>query len=67
MGVGIQVTAFGIKTKDWASFSSEHPGIVQFCLADGSVKRVSQTIDVNVYWDVSDMHGGKYASMTGIE
>lgn len=67
MGVGIQVTAFGIKTKDWANFSSEHPGIVQFCLADGSVKRVSQTIDVNVYWDVSDMHGGVFAPMTGIE
>ncbi len=67
MGVGIEVTAFGIKDKAWGKFSSEHPGIVQFSMADGSVKRVPQTIDVNVYWDVSDMHGNTAVDMSAIQ
>ncbi len=29
----------------WGQFSSYHPGIVQFCLADGSVREVALTID----------------------
>jgi prepilin-type N-terminal cleavage/methylation domain-containing protein len=67
MGVGIEVTAFGLRDKAWGKFSSEHPGVVQFSMADGSVKRVSQTIDVNIYWDVSDMHGGTAVDMSSIQ
>jgi hypothetical protein len=36
-------------------------------MADGSVKRVSQTININVYWDVSDSHGNTVVDMSAIQ
>lgn len=72
MGVGIQVTAFGLAdtrdtqgrlVKSWGRFSSEHPGTVNFAMADGSVKKVAQSINLDTYWDVSDTHGAISASV----
>jgi prepilin-type N-terminal cleavage/methylation domain-containing protein len=43
MGVGALPTAYGLpapQTGTWYQFSSMHPGIVQFCMADGSVHGV---------------------------
>ena len=34
---------------DWSQFSSRHPGIVHFCLADGSVRQLSTEIDKDTY------------------
>jgi len=47
-GCGAMPTAWGLADRDtdgWTQFSSHHPGVVQFCLADGSVKGLSRQID----------------------
>ena len=44
------------------SFRSLHPGGVQFCLADGSVRFVTQTIDHNMYRAFSTRSGGEVVS-----
>jgi prepilin-type N-terminal cleavage/methylation domain-containing protein len=61
MGCGLMVTAFGLGPKDWANFASEHPGVVQFALADGSVRPVSVTMDFAAYVSASAMQDGKVA------
>jgi prepilin-type N-terminal cleavage/methylation domain-containing protein/prepilin-type processing-associated H-X9-DG protein len=40
LGVGSLPTMFGLSAQDptWWQFSSFHPGVVQFCFADGSVR-----------------------------
>jgi prepilin-type N-terminal cleavage/methylation domain-containing protein len=58
MGVGFQITAFGLGDKDWGKFSAEHPGTVQFALADGSVRGLSTTIDFNNYVFMSAIQDG---------
>jgi len=40
-------------------FSSEHPGGAQFCLADASVRFLSETIDHVLYRELSTRHGGE--------
>ncbi|MCU0876462.1 MAG: DUF1559 domain-containing protein [Pirellulaceae bacterium] len=62
MGCGLMVTAFGLGPKDWANFASEHPGVVQFALADGSVRPISVTMDFPAYVSVSAMQDGKVAT-----
>ena len=51
IGVGTLPTEFGLtsSTPDWIQFSSRHPGIVNFCLADGSVRQLSTEIDQDTY------------------
>jgi len=61
MGSGIMPTAWGIGTTQvsatdvltskyfWYQFGSEHPGIVQFVMADGSVKGISQNINLTTF------------------
>ena len=34
-----------LETEGWAQFSSYHPGVVQFCLADGAVRGISRQIE----------------------
>jgi prepilin-type N-terminal cleavage/methylation domain-containing protein len=46
----------------WYHFSSEHPRIVQFALADGSVRNVSVQIDLRTYVLLSAMNDGQAVS-----
>ena len=51
---------------DWwnvISFRSLHPGGAQFCLADGSVHFVSETIDYDLYRALSTKAGGEVAQV----
>lgn len=41
------------------SFGSAHPGIVQFALADGSVRAVSTSISTRLLGDLSNRHDGR--------
>ncbi|MCI0361317.1 MAG: DUF1559 domain-containing protein [Planctomycetaceae bacterium] len=58
IGCGFQVTGFGLTSKTYEKFSSEHPGIVQFCLADGSVRNINTNIDFTTYVRFSSMADG---------
>jgi len=63
MGAGFQITGFGLTdsfgiSKTYEKFSSEHPGIVQFALADGSVRSVNTNIDFLNYVYFSSMADG---------
>jgi len=52
--------------RDWAnvmSFRSRHPGGAHFCLADGSVRFVGETIDHTVYRGLSTKSGGEVAAL----
>ncbi len=50
IGTGALPTRYGLSsTPNWAQFSSRHPGIVHFCLADGSVRQLSIEIDQDTY------------------
>jgi len=49
IGSGAFITGGGLDTRHWYAFSSEHPTIVQFCMADGAVKRINRTIDSTMY------------------
>ncbi|MCU0878439.1 MAG: DUF1559 domain-containing protein [Pirellulaceae bacterium] len=43
-------------SRGWGSF---HPGVVQFLLGDGSVRSVSQTVDMNVLAGAATIAGGE--------
>ncbi len=50
MGVGSLVTAWGLPTPSSPfTFGSKHPGIVQFCFGDGSVRPLLKNADYNNY------------------
>ena len=40
-------------------FGSAHPGVAQFCLADGSVRPLSESIDFTVFADHATIAGGE--------
>jgi hypothetical protein len=40
-------------------FASAHPGIAQFCFADGSVQILSETLDFTIFGDLSTIAGGE--------
>ncbi len=44
MGSGSLPTAWGLSDAEYYRFSSRHPGIVQFCFVDGSVRPLAATI-----------------------
>jgi prepilin-type processing-associated H-X9-DG protein len=69
MGSGAMITAFGLADPSQASvngyavFSSRHPGVVQFCFGDGSVRGLRKflppgTNDFNVYVYISSWTDG---------
>ena len=41
------------------SFRSRHPGGAQFALADGSVRFIPETIELQVYRDAASVNGGE--------
>ncbi len=51
IGVGALGTAYQSWSEPigWFHFSSHHQGITQFCLADGSVRQISATIDDDTF------------------
>lgn len=50
----------------WWQFSSHHPGIVQFCLADGSVRPISLQVDPLQFRAASGMRDGEIVWDLGI-
>jgi prepilin-type N-terminal cleavage/methylation domain-containing protein len=47
---GTLCTAWGLSEESgWYQFSSNHPRIVQFCLADGSVRELSTSINYDLF------------------
>lgn len=65
MGTGTLVTAFGLagpKNARHDRFSSTHPGIVQFALADGSVRPLRIQMSSNVLWAMGGIRDGVIAS-----
>jgi prepilin-type N-terminal cleavage/methylation domain-containing protein len=54
MGFGVMTTYWGLTPNDngatgWYQYSSWHPNIIQFCLADGSVRAIGKEIDYDVF------------------
>jgi prepilin-type processing-associated H-X9-DG protein len=59
-GAGMLPIAWGLSdTPAWYQFGSNHPGRVNFCLADGSVRGLSTTIDFDTYLFLSAIADGK--------
>jgi prepilin-type N-terminal cleavage/methylation domain-containing protein len=64
MGASYLCTITGIGNQaSWASFSSEHAGVVNFVLADGSVRSVSKNVDTLNYIYCSSMAEGQVAKL----
>lgn len=62
-GCGAMGTAWGLDGDGWYQFSSRHPGIVQFCFADGSVHPVQTNIDFSIYKALSGIDDGVVAGL----
>ncbi len=63
MGVGVMYTANGISTKgQYNAFSSNHPGVAQFCLVDGSVRAISATGSTDVFFAIGGRKDGHTVS-----
>jgi prepilin-type processing-associated H-X9-DG protein len=45
------------------SFMSRHPTGGQFCMADGAVKFVVETIDINIYRNISTVSGSESSQL----
>jgi prepilin-type N-terminal cleavage/methylation domain-containing protein len=65
-GCGVMGSAWGLERSadnntrwGWWQFSSRHPGIVQFALADGSCRPISQTIDRDTFIYLSAIQDGQ--------
>jgi len=67
MGTGIMVTAWDLSTTEWNAFSSEHVGAVQFCLADGAVRKVSPRMDRDNFIFVSAKHDGRQTTYEAVQ
>ncbi|WP_254511013.1 DUF1559 domain-containing protein [Anatilimnocola floriformis] len=63
MGVGYLANYQGLRGKSWSSFSSEHPRVVLFALADGSVRPVSMGIDLYNYFDAASIADGRLTKL----
>ena len=62
IGCGIMPQAYGLSTsavQNWFQFESFHTGIIQFTLADGSVRAISKNIDANTFRWLASMQDGK--------
>src|SRR5690606_7938863 len=64
MGASGHPAIWGIRYQNspgpgWWQYSSHHPGVVQFCFADGSVHAISQTVDEYRFLLAAAMHDGQ--------
>jgi len=66
MGSGVMVTAWDFSTKEVSAFSSEHPNVVQFCMADGAVRMVSPNVDRDSFIFISGKHDGRQPSADAV-
>jgi len=66
MGSAGLITRNGLGTGGWYQFDSLHPGVVQFTMADGSVRGVSKSVDLNLYIQVSGMHDGTPVNISNL-
>lgn len=46
-----------------APFRSNHPNIATFCMADGSVQNLSQTISMNIYYGLATKNAGDNSAL----
>ncbi|MHC4403095.1 MAG: DUF1559 family PulG-like putative transporter [Planctomycetota bacterium] len=58
IGCGTMGTAWGLDGDSWFQYSSDHPEVVQFCFADGSVHGVSTQTDLDTYKALSGASDG---------
>lgn len=61
---GGMVTNWGIagdspNNNNWFRFSSRHPGVVHFAMADGAVKKVSRNINEAIFHSLGSIAGGE--------
>jgi len=63
IGVGCLPSFLGLgpvpASEGWGQFNSNHPGVVQFCLADGAVRGISTNADYNTYLYASGYQDGQ--------
>ena len=67
MGSGIMVTAWDFSTKEVQAYSSEHPNVVQFCMADGGVKMIRTNVDRDSFIYVSGKHDGRQPAADAVQ
>jgi prepilin-type N-terminal cleavage/methylation domain-containing protein len=61
-GVGVMATYWGLDpagNKNWYQYNSYHPGVVQFALADGSVRAVNRNIPQTQFHYFTGMGDGQ--------
>lgn len=63
MGVGYLAASPGLSIKQFGAFNAEHPYVVQFALADGSVRPVSTNVDFVNYVYYSSIGDGFVAKI----
>jgi prepilin-type N-terminal cleavage/methylation domain-containing protein len=69
IGSGLMTTDDGLvdpanaRRKDWFRFHSDHPGIVMFVLADGSVRPLSQTMQLRTFVEAGGIGDGQAANL----
>jgi prepilin-type N-terminal cleavage/methylation domain-containing protein/prepilin-type processing-associated H-X9-DG protein len=61
--VNIAINTPGIATFDDMAFGSTHTGGTHFCMADGSVHFISETISLGVYKSLASRNGGEVAGL----
>ena len=60
IGVGAMASSAGLEDRDhWLQFGSRHPAVVQFCMADGSVRALSRTLDKDTFIRLSAFADGE--------
>ena len=59
MGSGALPVAWGLPDQGYENFSSWHPGVVQFCLVDGSVRPLVVTIATPAFINLGGMSDGE--------
>jgi prepilin-type N-terminal cleavage/methylation domain-containing protein len=70
MGMGDMPSAFGLPTPLnrplWYQFGSEHPGVINVCLGDGSVRAVSASLDADTLLFITGMRDGHAQDAAGL-